>query len=1193
MLRPLICPNCATENLAGAKFCMECGHTLNSGCPNCGFANLPGAKFCSECGTVLVAGIAPPNGGQPTIPRPGAGLTAGSATSHAAQRAEAERRLVSVLFVDLVGFTPFAEERDSEDVRETLTRYFDLARDVIERYGGTVEKFIGDAVMAVWGAPVAQEHDAELAVRAALELVDQAKALGSGIEARAGVLTGEAAVTIGATNQGMVAGDIVNTASRLQSAAPPGTVLVGEATHRAASAAISFEPAGEQLLKGKQSPVPAWRAIRVVAERGGRNKAEALEAPFVGRQEELRLLKDLFHATGREQRLRVVSVIGPAGIGKSRLAREFSLYIDGLKETVYWHSGRSPAYGEGITFWALGEMVRERAGLQERDDEATTRAKLHEMVELWVPDETEREWIEGALLTLLGVEGGMAADQLFGAWRTFFERIAQNGPVALVFEDMHFADAGLLDFIDHLLDFSRGLPIYVVTLARPDLIERRPDWGAGKRNFVSMYLEPLSAEDMRELLAGLVPGLPSAAVAAIVTRADGIPLYAVETIRSLVADGRLVEQAGVYVPQGDLTTLAVPETLTALIAARLDALNETDRRLVYDAAVLGQSFTVAALGAVSEVPEADLQPRLAALVRRELLRREMDARSPERGQYAFVQALIREVAYNTLSRKDRKKLHLAAARYFESLGNDEIAGALASHYLAAHANAAEGEEADALASQARIALKAAASRARSLGSYDQAVQFAEQALTVTVEPSERVELMLAAAEDARIAGRMPYAEKILRDALPIARDVGPNALILRVTTRLARVLAMSFRPDEALAFVEPALAKFGDEDEALLADLGVVKGNVQIANRDFAGALATLEGLLPVAERRGLVWILGHAFIAKANAFWSLGRRREALGIAHAARELAIEHGLTDIQLKVMGNLANAMTETDQQAAMEASIEAIALARKLGLRGQMILGIANFGYGAFLAGEWDAGLKELDGFLATDELGAKDRLVMLNNASIIRLSRGEPVDEALQEMASLGADMSGNWRMFLADPEANVALAKGELNEARAKFVAIAEDDPGVAPEYFPRAATASMWAGDLPSTRELLGRYNETGDFSALADARRATLNAGIAALEGRSAEALALFKEGLRVWRATHSVWDEALCGIAAAELLDPADPPVAEIVASTRSILERLGAKPYLERLNSAVARAAAAAPAPPRRPMVEPAEVAVTD
>ena len=260
----------------------------------------------------------------------------------------------------------------------------------------------------------------------------------------------------------------------------------------------------------------------------------------------------------------------------------------------------------------------------------------------------------------------------------------------MVFEDHHFADSGLLDFVDHLLEWGRNVPIYVVTLARPELLEKRPDWGAGKRNFTSIYLEPLSEPAMREMLAGLVPGLPAAAVRAIVERADGMPLYAVETVRMLLADGRLALEDGRYRPVGDLASLAVPETLTALIASRLDGLAPEDRALVSDAAVLGQSFTIAGLAAVSGVPHAELEPRLRNLVRRELLTLETDPRSPERGQYAFVQALIREVAYNTLAKRDRKTRHLAAARFFESLETDEIAGGLAGHYLAAHANASEG-----------------------------------------------------------------------------------------------------------------------------------------------------------------------------------------------------------------------------------------------------------------------------------------------------------------------------------------------------------------------------------------------------------------------------------------------------------------------------------------------------------------------
>ena len=312
-------------------------------------------KFCGECGTDLRAG-------------------APAAASEAAEAPTAERRLVSILFADLVGFTTLSESRDAEAVRELLNRYFETATQIIGSYGGTVEKFIGDAVMAVWGAPTAFEDDAERAVRSALDLVAAVQAIGTEIGAdlllRAGVLTGEAAVTLGAANQGMVAGDLVNTASRLQSVAPPGTVLVGESTMQAASGAIAFEPAGEQLLKGKAAPVPAFRALRVVARRGGAGRNEQLEAPFVGRGPELRMLKDFHVATGAERRPRLVSIVGQGGIGKSRLVWEFQKYMDGVTEVVYWHQGRSPAYGEGISFWALAEMVRGRAAITEADDPA-------------------------------------------------------------------------------------------------------------------------------------------------------------------------------------------------------------------------------------------------------------------------------------------------------------------------------------------------------------------------------------------------------------------------------------------------------------------------------------------------------------------------------------------------------------------------------------------------------------------------------------------------------------------------------------------------------------------------------------------------------------------------------------------------------------------------------------------------------
>src|SRR6266496_2097409 len=440
----MTCSACGTENRAGRKFCSNCGAQLARACPACGAANDPDDRFCGECGAALEG-----------EPRPAP--------------AEAERRLVSVLFGDLVGFTPLSEDQDPEAVRELLSRYFEAARRVIERYGGTVEKFIGDAVMAVWGTPSATEDDAERAVRAGLDLVAAVPQLDPELRARAGVLTGEAAVTIGAEGQGMVAGDMVNTASRIQSAAEPGQVLVGEVTRRATEATIVYDEAGAFELKGKAERVPLWRALRVVAGVGGSRRSTGLEAPFVGRDREMRLLKEMFHSTSEEKKAHLVSIVGIAGIGKSRLAWEFDKYTDGLIETNWWHRGRCLAYGEGVTYWALAEMVRMRARIAEGEDTASAMAKLRTAIETHVQDPEERKWVEPRLAHLLGLEERTARDReaLFSAWRLFFERMAEVHPTVMVFEDMQWADAALLDFIEYLLEWSRNHGIFILTVARP------------------------------------------------------------------------------------------------------------------------------------------------------------------------------------------------------------------------------------------------------------------------------------------------------------------------------------------------------------------------------------------------------------------------------------------------------------------------------------------------------------------------------------------------------------------------------------------------------------------------------------------------------------------------------------------------------------------------------------------------------
>ena len=387
-----------------------------------------------------------------------------------------------------------------------------------------MEKFIGDAVMAVWGTPIAREDDAERAVRAALAVTRAITALGEELgipelRMRAGVLTGHAAVDVGAEGEGMVLGDTVNTASRLQSIAAPGSVLVDDVTRRASEAAIAYEEAGTHAVKGREQPVRTWTALRVVAGAGGARRGVGLEPQFVGRDRELEVVIESSEASANQRRAQLVTVIGEAGAGKSRLLWEFFKYVDGIDERRWWHQGRCLSYGEGVAYWAVAEMVRARAGISEEEDPATARTKLRAVVEEHVSDERERRLVEPRLAHLLGLEQRTAteASDLFAGWRLFFERMAQTNPVILAFEDLQWADGGLLDFIDYLLEWSAECPIFILALGRPELESRGRDW----TNVV--HLHQLDPAAVQTLLNSVVPGLPPELVARIVERSEGVP----------------------------------------------------------------------------------------------------------------------------------------------------------------------------------------------------------------------------------------------------------------------------------------------------------------------------------------------------------------------------------------------------------------------------------------------------------------------------------------------------------------------------------------------------------------------------------------------------------------------------------------------------------------------------------------------
>jgi class 3 adenylate cyclase/tetratricopeptide (TPR) repeat protein len=1151
----LICTTCGTENEVGRKFCGECGQRLASGCPSCGAPNAPGTKFCGECGTALIDAAAPPLAGPATPPA-------------------TERRLVSVLFADLVGFTTLSEQRDAEDVRDLLGQYFESSRDVIERYGGTVEKFIGDAVMAVWGTPIAQEDDAERAVRAALELVAAVRMIGadrgmSSLALRAGVHTGEAVVTIGASGMGMVAGDLVNTASRLQSVAEPGTVLVGEGTQRAAATAIVFEPAGDQELKGKAAPVAAFRAIRVVAQRGGVGRSEGLEPPFVGRESELRLIKDFYHATARERGPRLVSVIGQAGIGKSRLAWEFLKYIDGVTEIVHWHQGRSPAYGEGISFWALGEMVRMRIGIGEGADEETTRRQLAESLEEYVADADERRTLTDPLLHLLGVGESSTHDRgrLFVAWRTFFERIADHGPVVMVFEDLQWADDGLLDFIEELITWSRGHSIYVITLARAELLDRRPTWGAGQRSFTSLNLSPLSDDDMRTMLDGLVPGLPQAVTAQIVGRAEGIPLYAVETVRMLLNDALIERDGDRFRPVGDLSRLAVPESLQALIAARIDALPPAERTVVQDAAVLGLSFALPAVEAVSRVPADQVEPMLRHLLQRELLTIDSDPRSPERGQYRFVQGLLREVAYGTLSRDDRRSRHLAAARYYETLGDEELSGVLAQHYVDAYQAHPDGPEGAAVAAQARVALRGAAQRAAELGSPRLAVGYYTTALAVTTEPAEELELRIGARDAAGTAAMIDVAAEQGRRVVELAGELGRDELRVRGIAALADIL-LEGHQQQAHELLEAALA-----DPALTPDTpGYVEVAATMAKTEMrmindARSVELADQALPLAARAGMAETTLDLLTTRAVALANLARSTEATAILTGVLELARRRDMPRAAGRAAINLSYTLAPDDPAAAFEVARAALEEAKQYGEVVGVRYLMGNAGGAALEIGEWDWAvemIEELEGLLVEPA----EAMWLEHLRGSIAAYRGADVEalaRRLHEEARTVDD--AQYRATAAELLLIQLLVRDRLTELMKLVDEVLELGlPGATAAIY--GAYAAIVTDDLPALR----RYREA--FAILPPGRLTvtnllTMDAGIAALEGRTDEARALFARAQALAREIGALKELAMTNLTMVLMpgLDPADR--APAAAEAREIFERLGATPMVERIDAGLA------------------------
>jgi class 3 adenylate cyclase/tetratricopeptide (TPR) repeat protein len=1142
------CPSCSFSNPAASHFCGSCGSRLTRQCPACQSEVAPDLRFCTACGAALDAAAERP--ASPEHPPPAA-----------------ELRLVSVLFLDLVGFTGLAESLDAEDVRELLSRYFEAARGSVARFGGTIEKFIGDAVMAVWGTPVAHEDDAERAVRAGLELVESVVLLGrelggQPLAARAAVVTGEAAVTLGAEGQGMVAGDLVNTAARLQSTAEPGTLLADETTQRIAAGSIAFEPAGRRSLRGRAAELEVWRAVGPRLAAGPLSAGH--QAPFVGREAELHALTEALRATAGERPLcRLISVSGIPGIGKSRLAWELERAAEEMPQTFAWHVGRAPAYGEGSDFAPLAEMVRRRIGVTEGQEAESTRRNLERLLSDLVPDAAEREWLEPRLMVLLGsreaVEG--ERDELFGAWRRFFEAVSDRWPSVLVFEDIQWAEEGLLDFIEHLAEWSRRRPILIVTLARPEMMDRRPTWGAGLPNFTALHIDRLPDQAMDQLLAGLAPDLPARAARRIRQRADGVPLYAVEMVRMLL--DRSTPAGGAAGSElSKVKHIDIPDSLHALIAARIDGLPTEDRSLLLNAAVLGRRFHLDGLAEISGIGPAKLRTQLRSLVRREMLAIDDEPRSPGRGQVRFVQEMVRDVAYRTLSRRERRTRHLAAARFLASLDDEDLVEPLAEHLLAAHRlTPSDQPEARSIAQRARDALLASARRAMNLHVPGRALDDLERALALTQEEPARAELSEQAAAAARAAARFDVAERHLREVLEWHTKNGDRASVARTTARLASLLLVSQGNRAVLAELEQAWRDLGDLGDG--AASGEIAG--QLARACFVGG--DLDGARTWADRALATAVPNSAVALDARV--TRASARASAGLDEAARA-DLEHviaaaersGYLMVELRARNNLVVFQMLDNPRASLEGARRIMELARRTGNR-DMVLQMVDVGVSAAIdPGEWDWALGAI-AEAEEEEVPEVYRVDFAVARSILGALRGDEGDRAaLESIEPVDPTIDPQNLAAVTYARACQALLDDRLSEAHELALGAAEGATAVEAWWsVALAIRASLWQGDGATARRLLARLRLPDGPGRAAEASVQTLTAGVQALGGNRSAAEEGYAEAAERLRELDLPLALGFCLLDRHLLLGD------EVAGDEAgAIFERLGAPPLLARVRA---------------------------
>jgi class 3 adenylate cyclase/tetratricopeptide (TPR) repeat protein len=1098
------CPACGFVNPGDAAYCGRCGAELGRTCPSCGAGPLAtGLVFCTACGEKL-------DGAEPSL----------------------ERKIVSVVFVDVVGYTKLAESLDPEDVRRIIDPFYARVREELEGYGGTVEKFIGDAVMALFGAPTAHEDDAERAVRAAdrvREAVSRIEEGSAELQVRIGIATGEAIVAVRARPEKgapMAHGDVVNTAARIQAAAPVNSILVDERTYRATRFEVEFRQGPRLQLKGKAHPVPVWE---LVAPRG-RSGTDRLRhpRPLVGREGELATLVDLLDYVLLHREPRLVTLVGPPGIGKSRLVWELFQHVDRETDLIFWRQGRSLPYGNGVTFWALAETVKAHAGVLATDPAATVESKLRLAVEDVVSDPNEARWVAGHLAPLAGLAPthelrGDRRAEAFAAWRRFFEAVAARSPLVLVLEDLHWADDGLLEFVAALAGEQLSGPLLIVATGRPELLERRVGWDAPGAGSTTLELEPLSDDDTARLVADLLEAraLPEELRSALLAGAGGNPLYAEEYVRMLVDRGQLRTEDGGLELAGP--ALSLPESVQAIVAARLDALSPDEKHLLQAAAIVGKAFWLGAVSAIDEEPRWSVEHRLHELERKHLIRRERDSIVSSEPQFSFSHIVVRDVAYEQIPRSVRAERHSRAARWLDALSperSEDRSEMLAHHYLSALRYVPDSEPArDALVEPARVALREAGDRSLSLSAFAKAADFYAESLALWPrEAPDRPDLTL------ELGRARMHAESGGVDLLEEARDAflaaGRREKAAEAMVHIGKLRWMEGDPG-AFASVEDAAALLRDEPASpakafVLSNLATFRMIGDENEKAIAVGLEALE----MADELGITELRAHVLDSIGRARARTGDPRgiedleESIAIATASNSLEVVRGYA--------NLGNALVEAGE------------LARAFGLYEQGRRAAARFGdadqilwfqaeslYECYWRGRWDEAVGLADDLVVQAEAGSPSaveqdaRLVR----GRIRLARDETVLALEDTSRALDLGRHAGYPDMEVPAlalHARALEATGRPDEASE----LLDELLGVWPEHFP----TSYWVSDLAFTLAGLGREELLLDAADRARTSSRWLEAARAVAQGD-------FERACDVYAATGSVPDELLARLGSA--------------------------------------------------------------